>query len=94
MTQISAYARELADQLREIADPSFVNWVFDRNVIRQNPQKFIDFLQAKYTEKLQQDFSSLLEKKQLGQARDKELLEDMARPQDEIDQLREEFTKK
>lgn len=94
MLKLMQETKVLGDQLREIADLSFVNWVFDRNVIRQNPQKFIDFLQAKYTEKLQQDFSSLLEKKQLEQARDKELLEDMARPQDEIDQLREEFTKK
>jgi hypothetical protein len=81
----------LGDELPESVDPSYINWVPDHNAITANPTGFIDFLSERYNKKLQEQFATMMEKYQLGKAREEELLEDIARPQDEIDALRDIF---
>lgn len=81
----------LKDQIDLLADPSYINRMFDHDAIKRDPMAFVDFLSQKFNTKLQEDFAAKLEGFTQRQQRTDELLGDVSRPQDEIDKMREDF---
>lgn len=81
----------LADEIKALADPSYVNRLFNHDAIKRDPVAFVDFLTEHFNNKLQADFATKLEGFTQRQAKTDELLTDVARPQDQIDQMREDF---
>jgi len=81
----------LGEDLPELADASYVNWVFNHEAIRANPVAFMDFLAERYNRKLQEQFVDAYEKFRSRKAREEEFLTDASRSQEEIDDLRDKL---
>ena len=74
-----------------------LTWVlrdYNRDVIRANTQEFIDTLATHFERKLVDEFAQAAEKLRASQQRSKDLAEDLVRPADEIEAMKEEFLKK
>lgn len=84
----------LSDKIDLVADPSYINRMFDHDAIKADPVSFVDFLSSKFNTKLQEDFATKLEGFTQQQGKTDQLLEDVSKPQDQIDALREEFKSK
>lgn len=84
----------LSDKIDLVADPSYINRMFDHDAIKADPVSFVDFLSSKFNTKLQEDFATKLEGFTQRQGKTDQLLEDVSKPQDQIDALREEFKSK
>lgn len=87
----------LSDKIKLLADESYLNRVFNTDVIRADRKNaqgkgFREFLTDRFNEKLEADFAKKLEKFNASQAKRKELIEDVQRPQEEIEELRKQFT--
>lgn len=80
-------------ELKEIADVSYLNRVYNHEAIRADVNGFVDFLADKFNTKYQEQFSKQLEDFQLKEARTTELLDDLKRSPEEIQQLRDQFGK-
>lgn len=80
-------------ELKEIADVSYLNRVYNHEAIRADVNGFVDFLANKFNMKYQEQFSKQLEDFQLRDARTLELLEDLKRTPKDIEVLREKFGK-
>lgn len=80
-------------ELKEIADVSYLNRVYNHEAIRADVNGFVDFLQQKFNTKYQEQFSKQLEDFQLKEARTTELLDDLKRSPEEIQELRDRFGK-
>lgn len=81
----------LGEDLPELADASYVNWVFNHEAIRANPVAFMNFLAERYNKKLQDQFVSAYEKFKTRKAKEDEFLSDATRTQEEIDKLRDQL---
>lgn len=81
-------------EVEALGDPSYMNRMFDRQEIKRDPTAFIDFLAGHYEKKLQEDFAEHVGKFTERQARSEETLTDAMRGEDQIAQLKEEFTQK
>lgn len=74
-----------------------LTWVlrdYDRNVIRANTQEFIDILAANFEKKLIDEFAQNVERFKASQKKSKELVEDLQRPADEIEMMKQAYTDK
>lgn len=81
----------LLGDLGEIADPSYINRIYNHEAIRGDVNGFVRFLETKFNQKYQEQFSEQLEKFELRQARTTELVEDLNRSDEEIQDLRDKF---
>lgn len=89
----------LKDEIKLLADPSYINRVFNTEYIRANRKNsqglgFKEFLQQNFQSKLEAEFSTKLEKFNKSAANRQELIQDVQRPQEEIDALRAEYLQK
>lgn len=81
----------IAPELKDIVDAGYLNRVFDHDAIAADVTNFVSFLAKKFNEKYQAQFATRLEKFQLRQARTDELLDDLRRSPEEIQDLRDRF---
>lgn len=81
----------LLGELGDIADPSYLNRIYNHEAIRADVNGFVRFLEDKFNQKYQAQFAEQLEKFELRQARTTELVEDLGRSDEEIQELRDKF---
>lgn len=81
----------LSDKIELLGDPSYINRLFNKDEIKRDPEAFVQFITERFNTKLQAGFAEQLEKFQARQTKTSELLEDINRPQDQIDELREQY---
>lgn len=79
----------LSKELKLVADPSYINRVFNHEAIAKDPVAFVNFLAERFNKKLQEEFAQKLEKFQLTQERRSQELADANLPEDQIDELRD-----
>lgn len=84
-------AKLLGEEIKPGVDTTYISWLPDHEAITANPVGFVDFLEQKYTKKLQDDFLAMMEKFKVRKAKSDQLLEDVQLPADEIERLRDEF---
>lgn len=73
------------------------SWIFrdyNRDAIRRNTQQFVETLAQNFQKKLEDEFAQALDRLEGSRARTTELVEDLQRPADEVEMLKEQFTKR
>jgi hypothetical protein len=81
----------LPEELKKFADPSWMTHNWDRNIIIRDPITFVNRIAAHYEEKLNEQWAKKLEKLNARQRKDEILAEDLARPLDEVEEMRKAF---
>lgn len=74
-----------------VGDLNYANRVYNHNVIMARHEEFVTLLADNYKDQLQKQFSEGLEKIRDRMQKDKQQLEDMARPLEEAKRLKEEI---
>lgn len=72
-----------------LGDTSYLHRVYNHEKINANTQEFVETLTKHYAQKLNADFGESLAKLEGRTARDKQLIEDLVRPREEVDAIRE-----
>lgn len=80
-------------ELKEMIDVAYLNRVYNHEAIRADVNGFVNFLAEKFNTKYQEQFATQLEDFQLKEARTTELLDDLKRSPQEIQDLRDRFGK-
>lgn len=84
-------AKLLPEDIKVVGDEAYLNREYNRQAIRANTDEFVRILAANYEKDLGQRFSEELENFKGKQQNRKDLAEDLARPDSEVDQLLGKF---
>ena len=83
------------DEVKElIGDPRYLTRVFDANLVAAHRPRLIRDLTDYYVGELEAEFAKAAEKFKRAEAKQKQLLEDIALPKDEAEKFRQEFLDK
>jgi hypothetical protein len=84
-------AKLLPEDVQVVGDAAYVNREYNRQAIRANTDEFVRILATNYEKDLNQRFADELEGFKGKQQNRRELAEDLARPESEVDELLEKF---
>lgn len=84
-------AKMLPDDLQVVGDEAYLNRDYNRQAIRANTDEFVRIIAENYEKDLAQRFADELEGFRGKQQARKELAEDLARPESEVDELLTKF---
>jgi len=91
LLKLAQEAKLLPDDVKVVGDEAYVNRVYNTRAIKTHTQEFIDILTQHRQADLEQQFADDLEKFKGKQAQREELVEDLNRPESEVDELLTKF---
>lgn len=81
----------LPDDVSVVGDEGYINRVFNTQAVKAYTQELIDILSTHYNQDLSQRFADELEKFKGKQAQRNTLVEDLERPESEVQELQQKF---